>query len=328
MMFKTPTLKRITLSALILPLSLSALHANAAYPERPIQMIVPWAAGGGTDSIARTVAVALEQELGQPVNVVNRAGGGSVVGHTVLANAAPDGYTIGMMTGEISMMHWQGLTELDYADFTPIAQVNYDYAGVQVSAESPYASLGELIEAIRSQPEGTFKASGVGQGGIWHVAFGGMLVDQEIDPRAVRWIPSEGAAPAMVDLLAGGIDIAPTSVPEARAMIDAGRVKSLAIMAPERNPVFPDVPTLEEEIGSHYTLGEWRGIGGPAGMDEEVVATLEAALEKAFASDIYQDYMRQQGFGAVWRGSADFADFMQETDALMGNVVDNLGLKR
>jgi tripartite-type tricarboxylate transporter receptor subunit TctC len=328
MMFKTPTLKRITLSALILPLSLSALHAHAAYPERPIQMIVPWAAGGGTDSIARTIAVALEQELGQPVNVVNRAGGGSVVGHTVLANAAPDGYTIGMMTGEISMMHWQGLTALDYADFTPIAQVNYDYAGVQVSAESPYASLGELIEAIRSQPEGTFKASGVGQGGIWHVAFGGMLVDQEIDPRAVRWIPSEGAAPAMVDLVAGGIDIAPTSVPEARAMIDAGRVKSLAIMAPERNPVFPDVPTLKEEINSNYTLGEWRGIGGPAGMDEEVVATLEAALENAFESDIYQDFMRQQGFGAVWRDSADFADFMQETDALMGNVVENLGLKR
>lgn len=328
MMFKTPTLKRITLSALILPLSLSALHAHAAYPERPIQMIVPWAAGGGTDSIARTIAVALEQELGQPVNVVNRAGGGSIVGHTVLANAAPDGYTIGMMTGEISMMHWQGLTELDYADFTPIAQVNYDYAGVQVSAESSYASLGELIEAIRSQPEGTFKASGVGQGGIWHVAFGGMLVDQEIDPLAVRWIPSEGAAPAMVDLLAGGIDIAPTSVPEARAMIDAGRVKSLAIMAPERNPVFPDVPTLEEEIGSQYTLGEWRGIGGPAGMNEEIVATLETALEKAFESDIYQDFMRQQGFGAVWRGSAEFADFMQETDALMGNVVDNLGLKR
>mgnify|MGYP003646723053 CR=1 FL=1 len=288
MMFKTPTLKRITLSALILPLSLSALQAHADYPERPIQMIVPWAAGGGTDSIARTIAVALEQELGQPVNVVNRAGGGSVVGHTVLANAAPDGYTIGMMTGEISMMHWQGLTALDYEDFTPIAQVNYDYAGVQVSADSPYDNLGELIDAIRSQPEGTFKASGVGQGGIWHVAFGGMLVDQDIDPRSVRWIPSEGAAPAMVDLVAGGIDIAPTSVPEARAMIDAG----------------------------------------PAGMDEEVVATLEAALQKAFVSDIYQDFMRQQGFGAVWRNSADFTDFMQETDALMGNVVDNLGLKR
>ncbi|MEL7614341.1 tripartite tricarboxylate transporter substrate binding protein [Vreelandella titanicae] len=328
MIFKTPTLKRITLSALILPLSLSALQAHADYPERPIQMIVPWAAGGGTDSIARTIAVALEQELGQPVNVVNRAGGGSVVGHTVLANAAPDGYTIGMMTGEISMMHWQGLTALDYEDFTPIAQVNYDYAGVQVSADSPYDNLGELIDAIRSQPEGTFKASGVGQGGIWHVAFGGMLVDQDIDPRSVRWIPSEGAAPAMVDLVAGGIDIAPTSVPEARAMIDAGRVKALAIMAPERNPVFPDVPTLKEEIDSNYTLGEWRGIGGPAGMDEEVVATLEAALQKAFVSDIYQDFMRQQGFGAVWRNSADFTDFMQETDALMGNVVDNLGLKR
>ncbi len=168
--------KHIVAIALAFPLGSMALGAHADYPERPIQLIVPWAAGGGSDAIARTIAIALEQELGQPINVVNRAGGGSVVGHTVLANAKPDGYTIGMMTGEVNMMHWQGLTKLTYKDYTPIAQINYDYAGVQVSADSPYKNVGELIEAIRSKPAGTLKASGVGQGGIWHVAFGGLLV--------------------------------------------------------------------------------------------------------------------------------------------------------
>ncbi|TGV05816.1 tripartite tricarboxylate transporter substrate binding protein [Alcaligenaceae bacterium 429] len=311
-----------------LALSVSASAVMAAYPDRPITLIVPWAAGGGSDNIARTIAIALEQELGQPVNVVNRAGGGSVVGHTVLANSKPDGYTLGLMTGEVSMMHWQGLTKLDHTAYTPIAQINYDYAGVQVSADSPYQNVGELIEAIRAQPAGTLKASGVGQGGIWHIAFGGLLVDQGIDPKAVQWIPSEGAAPAMTDLVAGGIDIAPTSVPEARSMMDAGRVKSLAIMAPERNPVFNQVPTLKEEINSDYALGEWRAIGGPKGMDPEVVATLEAALEKAYQSDIYQDFMTKQGFGAVWRNTADFTQFLVDTDAVMGETVEKLGLKR
>lgn len=320
--------KHIVAIALAFPLGSMALDAHADYPERPIQLIVPWAAGGGSDAIARTIAIALEQELGQPINVVNRAGGGSVVGHTVLANAKPDGYTIGMMTGEVNMMHWQGLTKLTYKDYTPIAQINYDYAGVQVSADSSYKNVGELIEAIRSKPAGTLKASGVGQGGIWHVAFGGLLVDQGLDPKAVRWIPSEGAAPAMTDLVAGGIDIAPTSVPEARSMIDAGRVKSLALMAPERNPVFADVPTLKEEIGSSYTLGEWRAIGGPKGMDPAIVARLEAALEKAYQSSIYQDFMKKQGFGAVWRNTADFTEFLEKTDAIMGDTVDKLGLKR
>lgn len=328
MMLKKTALKRLGAGALTLTLGCAAAAAHADYPERPISLIVPWAAGGGSDAIARTIAIAMEQELGQPVNVVNRAGGGSVVGHTVLANAKPDGYTIGMMTGEVNMMHWQGLTKLTYKDYTPIAQINYDYAGVQVSADSPYKDVGELVEAIRTSPEGTFKASGVGQGGIWHVAFGGLLVDRGIDPKAVRWIPSEGAAPAMTDLVAGGIDIAPTSVPEARSMMDAGRVKSLAIMAPERNPVFADVPTLKEEIDSDYALGEWRAIGGPKGMDPAVVAKLEAALEKAYQSDIYQDFMKKQGFGAVWRNTADFNVFLEETDAIMGDTVDKLGLKR
>lgn len=327
-MFKNRIFKRLALSTCALTLGLATTAAMADYPERPISIIVPFAAGGGTDSIARTIGIALEKELGQAINIVNRVGGGGVVGHSVLAAAKPDGYTLGLMTGELNMMHWQGLTDLTYKDFTPIAQLNHDYAGVQVSADSPYQNLGDLIEAIRTQPPGTFKASGVGQGAIWHIAWGGLLVDQGIDPTAVQWIPSDGAAPAIIDLVAGGVDVAPTSVPEARAMIDAGRVKSLAIMAPERNPVFDTVPTLKEAINSDYVQGEWRAIGGPKGMDPAVVAKLEAALEKAFHSDVYQDFIRNQGFGAVWRNAEDLTTLLVETDIIMGDTVEKLGLKR
>src|SRR5205085_8109486 len=157
--------------------------AIAAYPERPITLIVPWAAGGGTDATARIIGALLEKELGQPVNVVNRAGGSGVVGHAAIAGAPPDGYTIGLITVEIGMMHWQGLTDLTGASFTPIGLVNADPAGLQIAADAPYKNVNELVAAIKASP-GKFKASGTGQGGIWHLAIARMLKDLKVDPAA------------------------------------------------------------------------------------------------------------------------------------------------
>src|SRR5450759_4446526 len=124
------TLFRRCLAAAVLALLVAAAHA--AYPERPITLIVPWGAGGGTDATARIIGVLLERELGQPVNVVNRAGGNGVVGHQAIAGAQPDGYTLGLITVEISMMHHQGLTQLSPKDYTPLALMNVDTAAVTV----------------------------------------------------------------------------------------------------------------------------------------------------------------------------------------------------
>ncbi len=138
--------------------------AFGAYPERPITLIVPWGAGGGTDATARIIGSLLEKDVGQPVNVVNRTGGSGVVGHAAIASAASDGYTIGIVTVEIGMMHWQGLTELSGASYTPVGLVNADPAGLQVRADAPYKNVNELVAAIKANP-GKFKASGTGQGG-------------------------------------------------------------------------------------------------------------------------------------------------------------------
>src|SRR5499425_2937574 len=119
------------------------------YPNRPVQVIVPWGAGGGTDATARIVAALLEKDLGQPFNVVNRTGGSGVVGHSAIATAAPDGYTLGMLTVEISMMHWQGLTELTPKSYTPLALLNEDPPGVQVKGDAPWKSIKELADAIK-----------------------------------------------------------------------------------------------------------------------------------------------------------------------------------
>ena len=189
----------MSIAAALIGTTLFGMSAASAqsYPDRPIQMIVPWGAGGGTDAVGRVFASLLQEELGVPVNVVNRTGGSGVVGHSALANAAPDGYTIGVMTIEIDMMHWQGLTELTHEDFDILAMVNADPGGLMVSADSEYESLDTLLEAIKAEPKGTFKASGTGQGGIWHLGLAGWLLSEGLEPDHVTWVPSQGAAPGI-----------------------------------------------------------------------------------------------------------------------------------
>jgi tripartite-type tricarboxylate transporter receptor subunit TctC len=134
--------------------------AQANWPNRPVTVVCPWGAGGGTDATARIIASILEKDLGQPFNVVNRTGGSGVVGHSAIATGAPDGYTIGMVTVEITMMHHQGLTDLKSTSYTPLALMNEDPPGVTVSNTSPHADIKALAEAIKASPAGKFKASG------------------------------------------------------------------------------------------------------------------------------------------------------------------------
>ena len=260
-------LRALAASVILMASGVPALAQT--YPSRPVTLIVPWGAGGGTDATARIIASLLEKELNQPVTVVNRTGGSGVVGHAAIASAPPDGYTIGLATVEIGMMHWQGLTELTGASYTPIGLVNADPAGIQVRADAPYKSVTELLAAIKANP-GKFKASGTGQGGIWHLAIAGLLRDQKIDPAAVPWVPSNGAAPGLQDMVAGGVEIAPVSLPEARSLIDAGKVKSLAIMSDKPSSLYPNIPTLKSAIGSDWTMAAWRGIVAPKGIPPEV----------------------------------------------------------
>lgn len=314
-------------TGLVAAAAMLAAAGAQAYPDRPITMIVPWGAGGGTDATARIIASLMEKELKQPVNVVNRTGGSGVVGHAAIAQAPADGYTIGMITVEIAMMHWQGLTELTPSSYTPIALVNADPAGVQVPADAPYKSVKELLAAVKASP-GKFKASGTGQGGIWHLALAGLLRDQGIDPASVAWVPSNGAAPGLQDMIAGGVQIAPVSLPEARALIEAGKVKSLAIMDPKPSALFPKVPTLKSEIGSAWTMAAWRGIAAPKGLPKDVADKLTAVVKKVYDSKDYQDFMAQRGFGIIWAGPEDYAKFMAKSDSDMGTIMKAVGIAK
>lgn len=302
--------------------------AQPRWPNRPVQMICPWAAGGGTDAVLRIIAALLEKELGQPFNVVNRTGGSGVVGHAAIAQAQPDGYTLGIITSEICMLHWQGLTELTYRNYTPLALMNNDPPGIHVNAGAPYKDVKALADAIKASRPGQLKASGTGQGGSWHLALAGWLVAMGLKADHVRWVPSNGAAPAMQDLAAGGLDFTTCSVPEARAMLDAGRTRTLAIMSPERLSAFPNIPTLKEAMGVDYQTGSWRGIAGPRGLPAEVKAVAEPALAKVFESKEYKDFLNARGFGLVHADAAGFARFMEQADKSLGDAMKAAGLAK
>ena len=316
---------RRLLSAAALALAATLVHAQ--YPQRPVQLIVPWGAGGGTDATARIIATLLEKDLKQPFNVVNRTGGSGVVGHDAIARAAPDGYTIGLITVEITMMHHVGLTQLKYTDYTPIGLVNADPAAINVRSDSPYKSVKDLLAAIKANP-GKMKASGTGQGGIWHLAIAGLLKQQGIDPNALPWVPSNGAAPGMQDMVAGGVDVVPCSIPEARSMIDAGKARALAIMDANPPTLYPNVPTLKNELGSDWAIAAWRVIAAPKGIPADAQKTLVSALKKVYDSKDYKDFMASRGFGVIWADPQETAKFMAASDANLGGALKAVGLAK
>jgi tripartite-type tricarboxylate transporter receptor subunit TctC len=321
--------RRFMLGGGVLTVALAApVSAQPRWPNRPVQLICPWAAGGGTDAVLRIVANLLEKDLSQPFNVVNRTGGSGVVGHTAIAQAQPDGYTLGMITSEICMMHWQGLTEITYRNFTPFGLMNNDPAGVQVNVNSPHQTVQALAEAIKASRPGQLKASGTGQGGIWHLALAGWLVAMGQKADHVRWVPSNGAAPAMQDLAAGGLDFTTNSVVEARAMLDAGRARSLAVMSAERLGVFPNVPTLKEAMGADHQIGAWRGVAGPRGVPAEIAQALDAALDRVFRSKEYQDFLNARGFGLLFANAEGFGRHLAEADRSLGEAMRAAGLAK
>jgi tripartite-type tricarboxylate transporter receptor subunit TctC len=260
----------------------------------------------------------LEQELGVPVNVVNATGGGGVTGHSRGARARADGYTITMVTVELNMLHWRGLTSISHEDFQPVMMVNEDAAAVFVRTDSPWKTLGELQQAIRGDP-GKLKASGTAFGGIWHVALAGWLTEIGLQASDVTWIAMAGAASSLQELMAGGLDIVACSVPEAQVLLKANKIRCLGVMADRRLPAYPDIPTLQE-TGVDWQVSTHRGIALPTGVDESRSAIIENAVKHAAKSKEFLEYMENTGAGAAAVPSEQYARFLEETDKAFGEV--------
>ncbi len=297
---------------------------KVSYPSKPITYLVPWAAGGMTDMSSRMMAVTLQKYLGQTVNVVNRTGGGGVVGHLALSQARPDGYTLGAVTVEITQLHHMGLTDLNYENYTPLALIINNPAAITVNIDAPWNTIDELVEAIKSDP-GNLQASGTARGGIWDIARVGFLDAAGLSSSDVPWVPSQGAAPALQELIAGGVDIVTASLSEVDALRKAGQVKTLAVMADERLSRFPDVPTLKEQ-GIDWSIGGWVSVCAPAGLPDDVRMKLDSAVYEASMDEDFIQNLTQAGSSLQYLGGAELSEFMKAEDASKGVLMKEAGL--
>ncbi|WP_068311189.1 Bug family tripartite tricarboxylate transporter substrate binding protein [Polycladidibacter hongkongensis] len=321
-------MKKITKSLAlgVAALSVAASGAFAGeWPERPVTIIAAAGAGGGTDGVARILANHLKERLGQQFNVVNQGQAGGVVGITNMANAEPDGYTIGLI---YNFAHYKllGQADFDYKSFRPIAQVNFDPAAFQVANGSDWQDMRQALDAIKADPGAYSIGCGGGCGGSWPIAVATLLDQWKVDLSKVNMVPGKGAAAAMQDMVAGGFDAVPCSLPEAEALIDAGEARSLAVFKPERLAKYPDVPTLKEATGLDLELGAWRGIVAPAGLPDEIATKLEAALDEIAHDPKWIEEMNSRGFGIRWRNSAEFTAFVKQHTDEVAAVLPALGL--
>jgi tripartite-type tricarboxylate transporter receptor subunit TctC len=289
------------------------------YPRRTVIIVCPWGVGGGTDRISRYFANALRRELGKPFVVVNKTGGSGVLGHSSGANAKPDGYTITTITAELNTMHQLGLTKLTYNNFIPLLQMNADAAAIIVRQDAPWKTLANFLDYIRKQP-GQLKMSGTAAGGTWDLARVGMLQAAELSKESTKWVPTQGAASSLTELLGGHLDAVCCSVPEAAQQISDGQLRVLAVMSKKRLSKFPDIPTVKES-GVDWTAVGWRGLALPNNTPADIVATLSAACRKIVASPQYRDYMNKEGFGITIRHTEDFKAFLKDQDAQWAPVV-------
>lgn len=299
--------------------------ANAAWPDRPVTIIVPAGAGGGTDATGRLLAAQLKDIFGQTFNVVNQGQGGGVIGITNMTTAAPDGYTLGIL---YNYAHYKEMKQGDFTveSFTPIAQFNFDPAGFHVKTDSKFKTLKQALDDIKADPVKYNIACGGGCGGSWPLAVATLLYKWGVDLGKVNMIPGPGAAAALQELAAGGVDVVPSSIPEAGALLNAGKIRGLAVFGDARLQAFPNIPTLKEETGLELSLGAWRGVVGPAGLPAEITAKLEAAVKQIYDSKQFQDAMISRGFGLKWRNSKDFRQFMVDETKDVQNVLKSLKL--
>lgn len=293
------------------------------YPKKPITIYVPWSAGGGTDLTTRQVAAYLQEKFGVQINVLNRVAGGGAATFYAGANEKPDGYTLTAITIELSIFPHMGTSNVTYNDFEPIAMLICNPAAIAVKADAPWNSLKELLEYIKTHP-GELKASGTSKAGVWDMARIGLLQTAGIDPNALTWVPSAGAAPAIQELLAGGVHVVFVGSGEIKPYKDAGQVKVLAVMSDTRIKGLDDVPTTKE-LGYDFAICGWAGLAAPKGTPKAIVDKLANAVKEAYYSQQFQQFLSERGFVGKLMLTTEFKEYLSKEYNLMKTLLERAG---
>jgi tripartite-type tricarboxylate transporter receptor subunit TctC len=316
-------LLRATLAALLtLPL---ATLAQPSYPARAITLVVPFAPGGGTDSIARDIAKNLGERLGQPVVVDNRGGAGGAIGAAAVAKAPADGYTLLFATSTF-ITNAAVEAKLPYdplKDFAPVAMIGRGPLLLVASRQVGATSVAQLVAAARAQPQGLNYCS-AGNGSINHLA--GEMFRQRAGLELTH-VPFKGSGPATVELLAGRVDLFFATVPTILAQVREGKLPLLAVTSARRSPLFPDTPTVAEAGLPGFEVGTWWGVLAPGKTPKAIVDALNRAVNEAAAAEPMPGRLEHEGASAVRLTPAAFGEELRKELALWRVIAAKSGLQ-
>ena len=304
----------------------AALAFAQAYPNRAVTMIVPFPPGASSDSMTRLVAQKFTENTGQNMVVDNRPGGGGATGAVATKNAAPDGYTLMMINLGSHAANTVLVDKLPYdpiRDFKPVSQTWVFPSVLAIPVGSPAKSVADLVALARSKPGGlNYASQGVGSGG--HIL--GAMFRSSTGATMVH-VPFKGAAPAVVDLMAGRVDYLFSSYASVSSQVKDGRLRLLATTASSRLAPLPEVPTMAEAGFRDVDLDTWFGVAGPAGMPDALVQRMQIEIEKAVRSPDVVAKMADQGVQAVSSSSAAFGALIARDIERLRALVKELGAK-
>jgi tripartite-type tricarboxylate transporter receptor subunit TctC len=299
-------------------------QAASDYPSRPIELVVPFGAGGGTDILARVTAEAAKKHSSQPITVVNRPGASGSIGLTEVVNARPDGYKIAMITVEMAIIPHMGIAKFSpEADFTPLVRLNADPVVLTVSATSPWKTIEEMVDAAKKSKD-PLKFGNAGTGGVSHLA--AVALAQKAGT-TFNHVPFQGNAPAVVALLGGHIDAVTASPSEVFSFVQSGKLRALAVLADQRlGGAFAQVPTMKER-NIDLSVGTWRGLAAPTGLPADVLSRLSAIALKTANEPAVKEAMEKQNLGYSVADGEAFRKQIANDSALYKQLIEQMGLK-
>ena len=312
------------LAALLLAAS-SADTAAAGYPDRIIRIVVPFAPGGGTDVVARTLAQQMSRDLGTTIVIENKPGAGTIIGTQAVAASEPDGYTLlmGTFANAVNPSLNAKLPYDPHKDFAAVALIARSFNVVVVNPKSRYQSIADLITAAKAEPDklsyGTY-----GTGTSAHLA--GELF-KTLARVNLTTVPYKGAAPAITDLVGGQIQVMFTTVASAASLISGGRLRALAVTSVERSPAFPDLPTVAEAGVSGYAAESWYGLFAPAKTPREVIDRLNKSAAMAVQSEVFKRLGVNEGLVMVARPPEELDRYFRGEEERWRRVIQDAGIK-
>lgn len=278
--------------------------AAAKFPRKQIQIVVPYAPGGASDTVARIYGKELEKQLGKPVVVVNRTGASGAVGLESVKNSRPDGYTMSYMPVESTMISALGLSDISSDDFTFVCRIMTIPAAITVSKDAKWNTLDDFLKYAKENP-GKVTVGNSGPGSIWNVAAASL---EQAAGVKFNHVPFDGAAPAIAALLGKNIDAVAVSPSEVKSNVDSGQFKVLAVLGDKRSSVVPDVKT-SKELGYDVSAMGWGGFAVPKGTPADVVKILDDASAKVAQSQALKDLLAQRGFEYAYLNGKDMDKF-------------------